>query len=199
MEQSTDTVTPAALADAPEPATPAADRSVAVEVPVELMEALRRSLEPVAPRCAVRLVVVEVTLRGPGGSEQRRIIDAVTDAEGNLVLLALGDRLHADQTASRAVDQALGRIGAWLDAHDCADRDATELVLDADGACEARVTFDLDIRPAEAPPHGSHDAIHGGAFHIAHRAPDLDALRDRLHLQRLHPVRRWLRTITGRD
>lgn len=171
------------------------DVSVPVEGDIDGLAALREALEAIAPAHAVRFVLQRVDLiehGGPAGSHD--VIDAILDCDGNLVRLSLRDAVAQDRAASAAVGAARARVDTWLDAHDAAARDVTEIVLDADGGHEVRVAFGVEMSPAEAVAEPAHPAIHDGTYHRTHRAPDLDALRDRLEAGRRRRLpRAWER------
>lgn len=180
------------------------DVSVPVEGQVDGLDALRAALDAVAPQHAVRYVVQRLALtdaEGPAGAHDT--IDALLDCEGNMVVMPLAEALDAAPDARRAAVAARARIDAWLDEHDAAGRDATEIVLDADGGQEVRVAFGLEVSPAEAAAVPAHPAVHDGAYHATHLSPELDALRDRLLEGSLGTAERlWRRVrsaITRRD
>ena len=180
------------------------DVSVPVDGDVDGLDQLRAALDAVAPPHAVRYVLQRLGLTEagrPAGAHE--VIDALLDCEGNMVVMPLADALEAAPEAQGEVTAARERIDAWLDEHDAAGRDATEVVLDADGAGEVRIAFGLEVSPAEATAVPAHPAVHDGAYHATHLSPDLDALRDRLLEESLGRRRRlWrrLRTaITRRD
>lgn len=180
------------------------DVSVPIDGEVDGIDALRTALDAIAPSHAVRYVVQRLALTESGRpAGELDVVDALLACEGNVVVLRLAGALAQDPEAARAVAQARRRIDAWLDAHDAAGREATEIVLDADGGHEVRVAFDLDVSPAEATERPAHPAVHDGTYHATHRSPDLDALRDRLaDAERTRVQRIWSRlraAITRRD
>lgn len=161
------------------------DVSVPVDGDIDGLPELRDALDGVAPPHTVRYVLQRVDLveQGrPAGTHD--VIDAILDCDGNLVRLSLRDAIARDRAAAAAVGTSRARVDAWLDAHDAAARDVTEIVMDADGGHEVRVAFDVEVSPAEALAEPAHPAIHDGTYHATHRAPDLDALRDRLEAER---------------
>lgn len=180
------------------------DPSVRIDADVDGLDDLRQALEAVAPPRVLRFVLQRLVLVDSGRPAGiHDVVDAILDGGGNLLSLSLRDAIAADPATAVQVESARGRVDAWLDAHDAAARESTEIVLDADGGHEVRVAFDLDVAPGARGGHPTHPALHDGTYHVTHRAPDLDALRDRVLAAQERPLPRWMRrvrsAITRRD
>lgn len=180
----------------PEPQDLLASAAVRVDGDIDGVAALRRAVDGVSPQGVVRVVVQLVRpLDWPAGDAPWRLVDVVVEADGNLADLSLLGALAQDSRAAERVETALRRIEGWLDGHGRAGRDVTEIVLDADGAVEVTVSHGVGVAVEELAAVPPHPALHGAVFHITHRSPDLDALRDRLRDGRIPRVRRALRRL----
>lgn len=107
-------------------------------------------------------------------------IDEIADVGGNLVSLPLRDAVRADAEISAQLDAALARLWADVAADLGQSPDMLSVLLDADGQRLVYVTFDVAVTARELAERPQHPALHGGAHHIAHHAPALEDLRDRL-------------------
>ncbi|MGY5765742.1 hypothetical protein ACXET9_11125 [Brachybacterium sp. DNPG3] len=143
-------------------------------------DVLRDLLQPVAPSGTLRLVVQRLRLREPAGEHE--IIDAIVDVDGNLVAIALREAVRADAESARGLDAALATLRADIEEGPDGIRgvEGLEVVLDADGRTAVGLAFDLDLSADEIASTGSHPALHDGAHHVRHSAPQLEDLRERL-------------------
>lgn len=172
------------------------DPSVNDEGDVDGMPALRRAVAAVSPTGVIRTIAVRAALvRGTESVGCHRLLEVVVDADGNPAALSLQDALRADPVAARRIERALDVVDAWLDAEGYAGRDVTEVVLDADGAQEVRVAFGVEIAPEDVATSPTHPSVHDAKHHLMHRAPDLEALRDRLRVRRTPRLRRLVHRI----
>lgn len=165
---------------------------------------LRELLRTIKPGGTLRCVVVEIVpTLGGRGTDRCRILDAVLDVDGNLMTMALGGEATTPPGAQAAINATLDDIGAELDRLGWEGRDGFEVILDADGGQELRLVLGVEVSREELLEVPRPPTIHDGSHHVHHRAFELDALRDRVRDQRLHPVRRWARRlragITRRD
>ena len=133
------------------------------------------------PEGTLRVVIQRLRLREDG--EDRgllRVADAITDVDGNLVVVPLSEYVHGASEVGRRLREAVDRLQEDVAASGAGGADSFELVLDADGARQVLLTSGLEVTPSEAAAFPPHPAVHGGAHHIAYESPALDDLRDRM-------------------
>lgn len=178
-----------------EPSTPGGTAWQGSSPAVEL---LRGVLSPCAPGGELRLVAQWLALHEEGlPAGEHEVLSCVADVDGNLVAVPLRATVRADPGRARSVDAALAQIREDLAAQGLVDVDSLEVVLDADGTHRVLFVPDVEVSPAEAQACPPHDAVHDGDHHIAHRAPELEDLRDRLAEGARGPLARAWEALLG--
>lgn len=141
----------------------------------------RRLLTQPPVEGSLRVIIQQLALHEQGRPAGRHeLIDLVLDVGGNLVALPVRDVLRAGEQGSAGLDAMLEVLRADVTADLGAAPDSLELVVDADGTVRVLVELESEVAAAELAADPRHPALHGGAFHIAHHAPGLEDLRDRL-------------------
>jgi hypothetical protein len=161
---------------------------------------VREAVVDHAPTGTLRLVLQQLTLHEAGREAGRHeIIDAIVDVGGNLVPFPMRESVRADAASASALDGALAQLRADILAELSATPDSIEIVLDRDGRREVRLLLAVEVSPRELEDGSQPEALHDGAFHVRHRSPALDDLRDRVAEPSTNPLRRVLGRLRGRD
>lgn len=164
------------------------DPTEPVAVPQAALDALRIALDRAQVPGVVRYVVLRASACA-GGGRARQSVEAIVDTGGNLVVLSVADRWGRIDGVQMASETAIAAIDAHVAAQAGLNPGACvplrEIVLDADGGGEVRVAHQLLLTDDDIDGAERHPALHDARFHLHHRAPDIDALRDRLQRARM--------------
>lgn len=158
---------------------------------------IRELLAPCAPAGVLRIVLQHLVLREEGAATGGlEIISSVVDVDGNLVAVPLRDQVRSDPERAAALDAAVDRLRDELRRQGVPAVDSLEVVLDSDGLHQVLIAADLQVSEQEARAADHHHAVHDGDHHIAHHAPVLEDLRDRLTAPRPGLASRWWTSLT---
>lgn len=153
---------------------------------------LQDLLLPLAPEGTLRVAIQRLRLHEQGApTGEHEVVDAVVDIAGNLVAVSMQDAVRADAGRAQQLDDAILALRADVEETGAVGADSLEIVMDVDGAIAVGLGFGVEIARAELTEGARHPALHDGAFHVRHSAPQLEELRERLAPPEPNALRRW--------